>query len=193
MSGSGPEASTSVPAVPLTDETRKALTFQDYDRARSIAGVWIRPVRKHRAENGWFAELLRLADGAVEDSPGGALMTIRQLSTSYAAPGRINAFHIHPKRGQNELWTVLQGQLLVWLVDCRAESATEGVRQRVVLSGEEPEQLHIPAGVAHGYRAGMEGALLIYAMDRQFDAADPDEGRLPWHHFGVELWEEDRG
>jgi dTDP-4-dehydrorhamnose 3,5-epimerase len=191
MTGSRPGVSG--PVVPLTDEAREALTFQDYGRARPIEGVWTRPARKHRAENGWFAELLRLEDGAVEGLPGGAAMSLRQLSASYAAPGRINAFHVHPKRGQNELWTVLQGQLLVWLVDCRAGSATAGVRQRVVLSGEEPQQLYIPAGVAHGYRAGVGGALLVYAMDQQFDPADPDEGRLPWDHFGAGLWEEDRG
>lgn len=150
-------------------------------------------LRKHRAENGWFAELFRLSGGAVEGTPEGAEFPLRQLSASHAAPGRINAFHVHPRRGQNELWTVLQGQLLVWLVDCRAGSPTAGVRQRVLLSGEEPARLFIPAGVAHGYRAGPAGALLVYAMDRQFDAADPDEGRLPWDHFGAGLWEEDRG
>ncbi|HEX2191438.1 MAG TPA: dTDP-4-dehydrorhamnose 3,5-epimerase family protein [Longimicrobiaceae bacterium] len=154
----------------------------------------VRPLRKHRAENGWFAEVLRLSGGAVEGAGDDDAPTLlRQLSASGAAPGRINAFHVHPRRGQNELWTVLQGQLLVWLVDCRAGSATAGVRQRVVLSGEEPALLRIPAGVAHGYRAGPEGALLVYAMDQQFDAADPDEGRLPWDHFGAGLWEEDRG
>lgn len=179
-------------AVPLVDGARAALIFQSYERAPAIEGVSSRPVRKHRAENGWFAELLRLDGGAVEGLPG-APMEVRQLSASHATAGRINAFHIHPRRGQNELWTVLHGQLLVWLVDCRAGSATAGVRQRVVLSGEEPAQLYIPAGVAHGYRAGPEGALLVYAMDRQFDAEAPDEGRLPWDHFGAGLWEEDRG
>ena len=62
-----------------------------------------------------------------------------------------------------------------------------------MLSGEQPALLHIPAGVAHGYRAGSDGALLAYALNRQFDADDPNEGRLPWDHFGRELWEDDRG
>jgi dTDP-4-dehydrorhamnose 3,5-epimerase len=179
-------------AVPLVDDVRAVLAFQSYVRAPVIDGVSARPLRKHRAENGWFAELLRLGEGTVQGLPG-APMEVRQLSASHAVAGRINAFHIHPRRGQNELWTVLHGQLLVWLVDCRAGSATAGVRQPVVLSGEEPAQLYIPAGVAHGYRAGPEGALLVYAMDRQFDAEAPDEGRLPWDHFGAGLWEEDRG
>ncbi len=179
-------------AVALTEDARGALSFQEYAPAPAIDGVWVRPVRKYRAENGWFAECVRLTGGSVESLPAGE-MELRQLSVSFAAAGRINAFHIHPKAAQNELWTVLQGQLTVWLVDCRAGSPSVGVRQKVVLSGEEPAQLYIPAGVAHGYRAGREGALLLYAMDQQFDAADPNEGRLPWDFFGEELWEEDRG
>ena len=94
---------------------------------------------------------------------------------------------------QNEIWTVIHGQLMVWLIDCRAASSTSGVKRRVVLSGEQPMQLYIPAGVAHGYQAGPHGATLLYAMDQQFNLADPNEGRLPWDHFGAELWQENKG
>lgn len=180
-------------AVPLTPDAAGGLSFQSYAAQPRIGDVRVHPLRKHRAENGWFAELLRLEGGAVESLPGEDPMVLRQLSASHAAPGRINAFHVHPRRGQNELWTVVQGQLLVWLVDCRRDSPTAGVRQAVLLSAEEPAWLYVPAGVAHGYRSGPEGALLVYAMDRQFDPTDPDEGRLSWDHFGPELWADDRG
>lgn len=180
--------------VPLTDEARAALSFQTYREGPRIEGVETRTLRKHRSENGWFAELLRLnEDGAAAFSTSGDPWPVRQVSASQADPDRINAFHIHPLRPQNELWTVLAGTLLVWLVDCREGSPTAGLRQRILLSHEAPVQLHIPAGVAHGYRAGPRGALLVYAMDRQFDREHPNEGRLPWDHFGAELWEEDRG
>jgi dTDP-4-dehydrorhamnose 3,5-epimerase len=33
----------------------------------------------------------------------------------------------------------------------------------------------------------------VYGMNQQFDQASPNEGRLPWDHFGAELWGEDRG
>jgi dTDP-4-dehydrorhamnose 3,5-epimerase len=181
------------PAIALTDNAAGALVFQSYDRSPTIEGVWHKPLRKHRGENGWFLELGRLTDGSVAELPGGGDFELRQLSASWAEGGRINAFHIHPKQPQNEIWCVLQGQLTVWLVDCRRDSPTAGLRQKVILSGEDPAQLHIPAGVAHGYRSGAGGALLVYCMDQQFDAADPNEGRLPWDHFGAELWEEDRG
>lgn len=196
--GNEPTTSEGVETVPseiaLSESVERALSFQEYSPGPEIEGVRRIALRKHRSENGWFLELARLADGLWGTGGDAAAgFRLRQLSASYAQPGRINAFHIHPRAPQNEMWTVLQGLLLVWLVDCRAGSPTEGVRQRVVLSGEEPATLRIPAGVAHGYRAGAEGALLVYGMDQQFDAAHPNEGRLPWDHFGADLWAEDRG
>jgi dTDP-4-dehydrorhamnose 3,5-epimerase len=190
--GRGGGVAESGDAPELSERVRGELTFQEYGPTPRIAGVRLLSLSKHRSENGSFAELMRL-DSSGRVSLEGDAFQVRQISVSHAAPGRINAFHIHPRLPQNELWSVVEGQLMVWLVDCRAGSQTEDVRQRVVLSSEEPVLLHIPAGIAHGYRAGPEGALLVYAMDQQFDPDRPNEGRLPWNHFGSELWEEDRG
>lgn len=180
-------------AVSLSPEIERALSFQGYGTQPSIDGVHLAPLRKHEGENGWFMELFRLAEGEIRHVLPGVSFPLRQVSLAWADPGRLNAFHIHPKRPQDELWTVPRGRLLVQLVDCRAGSATEGHRQKIVLHGEAPAILHIPSGVAHGYQAGPDGALLLYGMNDQFDLADPNEGRLPWDHFGAELWDEDRG
>jgi dTDP-4-dehydrorhamnose 3,5-epimerase len=94
---------------------------------------------------------------------------------------------------QDELWCVVAGTMMVHLVDLREGSPTLNARARWVLSGEEPALLHIPAGVAHGYKAGPDGAMLLYAANSQFDPDDPNEGRLPPDYFGKELWEADRG
>ncbi len=175
----------------LSDTAQQALTFQDYPAAAAIEGVWTNALKKRRSDNGFFMEVARFTDGGFENLP--VPFELRQLSVSRAEPGRVNAFHIHPNEPQNELWTVLEGQLKVWLIDLRAGSVTEGNRRAVILSGEEPVQLHIPAGVAHGYQAGPAGALLLYGMDQQFNLDKPNEGRLPWDFFGTELWAEDRG
>ena len=175
----------------LSDDATRALTFQDYPPAPEIEGVWLNRLQKRRSDNGFFMEYARVTSGEVENLP--SPFDLRQLSVSRAEPGRINAFHIHPNEPQNELWTVLDGQLKVWLVDLRAGSPTEGNRRAVILSGEEPVQLYIPAGVAHGYQAGPLGALLLYGMNQQFSLDKPNEGRLPWDFFGADLWAEDRG
>ena len=178
-------------SIALDPAVASSVAFQSYDAPAEISGVFRKPLRKHAALEGWFMEYLRLDAGTAQAPVEG--FDVRQISLSRAIAGRVNAFHLHPKRSQDELWCVLEGSLLVWLVDARADSPTRGNRRKVVLTGEMPELLHIPSGVAHGYRAGPEGGLLLYAMNSQFDPADPNEGRLPWDFFGAELWEEDRG
>jgi dTDP-4-dehydrorhamnose 3,5-epimerase len=177
--------------IELAPEFQTILKFEAYPATPQIDGVWLHPLRKNRSENGWFMEYARITDSKIENIP--TALEPRQISVSSAEAGRINAFHIHTKLEQNEIWTVIHGQLMVWLVDCRAGSSTVGVKRKVILSGEQPIQLYIPSGVAHGYKAGSAGATLIYAMDQQFEIQDPNEGRLPWNHFGLELWQEDRG
>lgn len=177
--------------IQLAPEYAAALSFETYPPAPQIEGVWFQALRKNRSENGAFMEYLRLDEQGVQNLPGG--LVPRQISVSWAAPERINAFHIHVKEEQNEIWCVLQGQLMIWLVDCREGSQTLGVRRKLVLSGEQPMLVHIPSGVAHGYQAGEQGATLLYTMDAQFNIEDPNEGRLPWNFFGEDLWDEDRG
>jgi dTDP-4-dehydrorhamnose 3,5-epimerase len=177
--------------IRLSPDVTPKVTFQNYDPQPQIEGAFYHALKKHRALEGWFMEHLRLTTGQVEGLP--VPFEARQLSLSHAVPSRINAFHIHPKEIQDELWCVVEGILMVWLVDCREGSTTEGLKRRYVLSGEEPGMLLIPSGVAHGYKAGPQGALLVYAMNSQFNIRDPNEGRLPWDHFGRDLWEEDRG
>ena len=177
--------------IKLAPEFETILKFEEYPAAPQIDGVWLHPLRKNRSENGWFMEYARVSNGKLENLP--TALEPRQISVSNAEAGRINAFHIHTKLEQNEVWTVIHGQLMVWLIDCRAGSSTLGVKRKVILSGEQPTQLYIPSGVAHGYKAGSEGAILMYAMDQQFDLVDPNEGRLPWNFFGSDFWIDDQG
>lgn len=177
--------------VALAPEYAQALSFETYPAQPEIEGVWFHALKKNRSENGAFMEYLRLDEAGVQHLPG--TLQPRQISVSWAAPKRINAFHIHVKETQNEIWCVLQGQLVIWLVDCREGSRTLGVKRKLVFSGEQPMLVYIPSGVAHGYQAGEHGATLLYTMDAQFNLQDPNEGRLPWDFFGEELWAEDRG
>jgi dTDP-4-dehydrorhamnose 3,5-epimerase len=177
--------------INLSDEHKAALYFQEYKAQPQIDGVFHQPLKKHRAMEGYFMEYIRVTDGKVEGLP--VDFEARQVSLSKAVPGRINAFHLHPKCVQDEIWMVADGTMRVWLVDVRAQSPTFGAKRQFVLSGEQPAMLYIPTGVAHGYQAGADGALLVYAMNSQFNIEDPNEGRLPWDYFGADIWEADRG
>ncbi len=178
--------------VPLDRAAAKALAFQSYGPAAKIDGVFLQPLARHRGLNGDFMELMRLSGGKAEALAGNAF-DVRQISLAWAAAGRVNAFHVHPKVVQDDLWCVVEGRMLVWVVDTRQGSPTRGEQRSFLLTAEQPALLHIPSGVAHGYKAGPQGALLVYATNSPFDAGDPNEGRLPWDFFGPQLWEEDRG
>ncbi len=178
-------------AVQLDPSFDQMLTHQSYGAGPDIAGVALHRLRKHRSSNGAFMEFLRLDAEGVEGLP--TRFIPRQINVSWAEPGRINAFHIHVRQIQNEIWVVAQGSVIAWLADMRRDSPSRGVRKSFVLTAEEPAMLLIPSGVAHGYRAGRQGALLLYAMDAQFDPENPNEGRIPWDCFGPDIWEDDRG
>ena len=184
-------AEQAVHKIKLHTQYADALAFEKYPAQPQIDGVWFHALKKNRSENGAFMEYVRLDENGVQGLPG--TLTPRQISVSWAAPKRINAFHIHVKQEQNEIWCVLSGQLMIWLVDCRESSPTLGVKRKLVFSGEQPMMVYIPSGVAHGYQAGEQGATLLYTMDAQFDINDPNEGRLPWNFFGDDLWAEDMG
>ena len=177
--------------IQLAPDVTELLTFQSYAGQPLIEGVVNYPLNKHRAHDGYFMEFLRLTDGKIEGVQ--ADFHLRQLSICRAVPGRINAFHVHPLDVQDECWCVVDGMMTVWLIDVREDSPTRGHQRQYVLSAEAPTLLYIPVGVAHGYKAGPQGAMLIYAMNAQFDIDHPNEGRLPWDFLGPELWEEDHG
>lgn len=177
--------------IKLALKYKEVLQFEDYLQSSAIEGVWAQPLKKHHSDNGAFMEYLRLNRDGVQGLSREFIP--RQISVSWAEPDRINAFHIHVKEEQNELWCVLDGCLMVWLIDCRANSSTVNVKSKFILNGEQPMILHIPSGIAHGYRSSKQKTTLLYAMDAQFNMSDPNEGRIPWDFFGAELWDEDRG
>ena len=58
----------------------------------------------------------------------------------------------------------------------------------------DPAKVNVNGGaIAMGHPLGAPGAI-IYFVDVQFSVGDDcDEGRLPWDHFGAEVWEVERG
>lgn len=169
----------------LAGEAQAKLSTQDYSPKPKIDGVEIVELKRFIEDGGSFLELGRLSGGKLAGFEG---VEVKQLSYSEMMPGAIKAFHVHVN--QEDIWFVPPSQrLLVVLHDIREASATKGTTMRFVLGDGKAQLVRIPQGVLHGAgNLGTERAAIIYLVTEQFDAADPDEHRLPWDYLGQDVW-----
>jgi len=164
---------------------------QDYAGAASIAGVEFCDLPRFNDDGGSMTELARMDAGVLQALPD---FEARQINYSVLEPLAIKAFHLHKR--QSDVWFVPPSdKLLLVLGDVRAGSESEGLVRRYVLGDGNSQLVRIPPGVAHGCRnlRPASPAVIVYFVDVQFSTdADCDEGRLPWDHFGAEVWEVER-
>jgi len=136
-----------------------------------IEGVEIKKLNRHADERGFLMELLR-ADDPIFTNFGMAY-----VSMNY--PGIVRAWHYHKK--QDDYFVVVKGMAKVALYDMREGSPTRGQVDEYYLGENNNVVLHIPVGVAHGYKTvGTEPSFLINFPSEPYDAREPDEYRLPW-------------
>jgi len=164
-----------------------------YERPAAIDGVRSLRLSRHTDDRGYFLEIFRSrADGG----PGGELARFfegapaAQMNFSVVdAAGHVKGLHYHLK--QEDVWFFPPpSRAKVVLYDVRRQSPTFG-RSQVLVAGDGNELLiRIPAGVAHGYRPLTNPCALLYIVTETFDAASPDEYRIPWNHPAVQhLWD----
>ncbi len=136
-----------------------------------IDGVKVKQVMRACDDRGFFSEVLK--DG--EDSA----IPVKQTSYTETHPGVIKAFHWHER--QWDAWFVAKGSAQIVLHDLRDGSPTKGVTQVVYAGEDTPLLVAIPPGVAHGYRVlGSTRVCLFYHTSEAYDAANPDEKRIPF-------------
>lgn len=145
-----------------------------------INGVQIKELKVHQdvpdrdedaARPGFLMEVLRSDDNL--------LKKFGQTTFTVAYQGTIKAFHFHER--QDDLWFIATGRAMIVLHDLRPDSPTKAETQ-VIFSGRDDYKLvHIPVGVAHGYKVlSQEPVLLFYHTTEPYDAKNPDEKRLPY-------------
>jgi dTDP-4-dehydrorhamnose 3,5-epimerase len=148
-----------------------------------IAGVEVRELRLLGDERGSFAETYRR-----EWLPAGAGEMV-QSNLSRSKAGVLRGMHYH--RQQADYWVVLEGRAFVALFDLRGGSPTQGERLELEMDGESPTGLYIPPGVAHGFAARTDVALL-YLVDTYYgDGAD--EHGIAWDDPGLGIGWPDPG
>ena len=131
------------------------------------------PLGRHEDDRGWFAELIRASD---------LPKPIKQANLSRSHKGVIRGLHFHA-RGQDDLFVCLEGMVRVVVLDRgTGETFTEDI------GDDNPVAIYVPGVHAHGYEA-LTDCLFAYLVTEEYDAANPDEGSVPWDDERVRhLW-----
>jgi dTDP-4-dehydrorhamnose 3,5-epimerase len=139
----------------------------------SVEGVRRIPLRRFEDERGWFCELRR--DSALP-------RRMVQTNLSFSRAGVIRGLHFH-ERGQDDLFTCLQGMARVVVFDRETEEAfTEDI------GDDNPVAIYVPGRHAHGFEA-LTDVLFAYHVTEEYDPDDPDEHGIPWNDPRVaHLW-----
>jgi dTDP-4-dehydrorhamnose 3,5-epimerase len=111
-----------------------------------------------RDERGSFTEAWRETD--LQEL--GVTSPFVQDNIARSQKGVIRGLHYQYPHDQAKLISVACGEIFDVAVDVRRGSPTFGRHAFVHLTGEEPAQLFIPAGFAHGYAVLSESAVVTY-------------------------------
>lgn len=130
-----------------------------------IPGAFVAVPQTYRDARGTFFESWRSTDYAA----AGTTDAFEQDNVSISTRNVLRGLHYQVGRPQGQLVTVLRGTVLDVLVDVRVGSPTFGVALSFELDEEEPKQIYMPPGVAHGFCVLSEEALLHYKCTRTYE------------------------
>jgi dTDP-4-dehydrorhamnose 3,5-epimerase len=105
-----------------------------------------------------------------------------QANISRSRAGVLRGLHYH--RRQWDYWMPVAGSAFVALVDLRSGSPTELRTATVTVSADEPNGLFVPPGVAHGFYAQTDYAM-VYLVDATFDPSD--EFGVAWNDPALKI------
>lgn len=102
-----------------------------------------------------------------------------QDNLSKSKQGVLRGLHYQQKNPQGKLVQVLDGNIYDVVVDVRCQSPTFGRWQGFQLSSQQPQQLWVPPGFAHGFLVLSKSALVLYKCTAYYHA--DDEVCLAWN------------
>lgn len=104
-----------------------------------------------------------------------------QENQSYSAKkGTVRGLHFQKNPfAQAKLIRVIKGSIFDVAVDVRPGSPTYGKHVDISLSEDNPAQLYIPAGFAHGFCTLTDDAIVLYKVDSFY--APESEGGILWN------------
>lgn len=106
-----------------------------------------------------------------------------QHNSSRSLRGVVRGMHVRIGRGESKIVRCEHGAIDDVVVDVRPSSPTFLRQERFRLDDEQHHQLYLPPGVAHGYQALTDVALVCYLHSERYV---PDEERS-FRHDDPEL------
>jgi dTDP-4-dehydrorhamnose 3,5-epimerase len=139
-----------------------------------LDGLLIVSPKVFRDGRGWFFESYNRNTFAA----AGITETFVQDNHSRSARNTLRGLHFQTHPGQAKLIRCTLGEIWDVSVDIRPASPTFGRHFGVTLKAEEPRQMLIPVGFAHGFLVTSDVAEVQYKCSNVYDAAT--ESGLAW-------------
>jgi dTDP-4-dehydrorhamnose 3,5-epimerase len=147
-----------------------------------LAGLLVIAPRVFRDDRGFFWEAhhaRRYAEAGISDP-------FVQDNASRSAKGTLRGLHYQLKRPQGKLVWVVRGEVFDVAVDIRKSSPTFGKWFGERLSGDEPKQIYIPTGFAHGFCVLSDSADFMYKCTNLY--APDDERGIIWNDPDIGIY-----
>lgn len=147
-----------------------------------MKGVIISTLKNFSDPRGFFRETFR------ETYDFGEKVHFVQDNVSFSRANVLRGLHYQRYNAQAQLLTVISGKIFDVLLDLRLGSPSFRKYQSFILDANEgPNQIYMPAGIAHGFYVLSEGAYLHYKCSKYYDPASEggiiwsdDSLRIPW-------------
>jgi len=130
---------------------------------RQVEGAYLYELDRHKDQRGFFEEVYSVNRNFE--------LNIRQVNISHSSRWVVRGLHVAPFA---KLCMCVRGKLFDVVADVRPNSPTYLGWYGVWLSPEEPKQLYVPEGCAHGFFAAENNTVLLYM---QGDVYDPNIGQ----------------
>ena len=141
-----------------------------------IIGVKTKLLKVIPDERGRLMEMLR--------SDEEFFMRFGQAYMTTAFPGVVKGWHYHKVQYDNMI--VVKGMMKIVLYDNRMDSPTHKEINEFFLGDYNPQLLHIPPLVFHGFKCLSEcEALVINIPTEVYNYSHPDEYRVPPHDHDI--------
>ncbi|MAG37890.1 hypothetical protein CMI45_00685 [Candidatus Pacearchaeota archaeon] len=135
-------------------------------------------------EEGYLFEALRADDEMFEGQFG-------QNLVSFVKPGIRKGLHLH--WDQTEYTTCLAGNILYVAVR-EVPGQNELEIEKHIIGILDRKLIKTPPGIWHGYvPLWGDTAIVLYTMDKPYDANRPDTEEIDPDHFGEDLWNSEEG